>query len=123
MKARIKRTRPGSILLLTLCVLFSGHFSEALHAQDSLSTVRRSGRDHGYEAIEGFELVQPVPDRVPFGEGEYLLFAIQYGLLYAGDATLEGAREKAYRNIEKITFEDHNNQGANCLRCRRTIGA
>ena len=40
----------------------------------------------------------------------------------AGDATLEGARDKAYRNIEKLSFLDHNNNGANCLRFRRTIG-
>ncbi|MBN2125989.1 MAG: phosphoribosylamine--glycine ligase [Deltaproteobacteria bacterium] len=42
--------------------------------------------------------------------------------LIAGAPTLEGAREKAYRNIQKLTFEDHNNNGANCLRYRRTIG-
>ena len=42
--------------------------------------------------------------------------------LIAGDTTPEGAREKAYRNIEKITFEDHNNKAANCLRYRSTIG-
>jgi phosphoribosylamine--glycine ligase len=40
----------------------------------------------------------------------------------AGASTLEAAREKAYRNIERITFEDHNNNGANCLRFRKTIG-
>ncbi|MBW2029046.1 MAG: phosphoribosylamine--glycine ligase [Deltaproteobacteria bacterium] len=40
----------------------------------------------------------------------------------AGDSTLEGAREKAYRNIQKIVFEDHYNNGANCMRCRKTIG-
>jgi len=40
----------------------------------------------------------------------------------AGDKTLEAAREKAYRNIRLITFEDHNNGGANCLRYRNTIG-
>ncbi|MEE9420614.1 MAG: phosphoribosylamine--glycine ligase [Desulfatiglandaceae bacterium] len=40
----------------------------------------------------------------------------------AGDQSLEGAREKAYRNIELLSFEDHNNNGANCLRFRRTIG-
>ena len=40
----------------------------------------------------------------------------------AGDLTLEGAREKAYRNIEKIIFLDHNNNGENCMRYRRTIG-
>lgn len=42
--------------------------------------------------------------------------------LVAGDATLEKAREKAYRNIDRLVFEDHNNQGANCLRYRKTIG-
>ncbi|MDY6989885.1 MAG: phosphoribosylglycinamide synthetase C domain-containing protein, partial [Thermodesulfobacteriota bacterium] len=40
----------------------------------------------------------------------------------AGDATLEGAREKAYRNVKKLTFVDHNNKGENCLRYRQTIG-
>ncbi len=40
----------------------------------------------------------------------------------AGEATLEEAREKAYRNIQRLTFEDHNNDGANCLRYRKTIG-
>jgi len=40
----------------------------------------------------------------------------------AGAPTLEGAREKAYRNIERVAFEDHNNNGVNCLRFRETIG-
>jgi len=40
----------------------------------------------------------------------------------AGDQTLEGAREKAYRNIKKIIFLDHNNNNANCMRFRETIG-
>ena len=40
----------------------------------------------------------------------------------AGDPTLEGAREKAYRNIEKIAFIDHNNDDNNCMRFRKTIG-
>ena len=40
----------------------------------------------------------------------------------AGDPTLEGAREKAYRNIKKLIFVDHNNNGENCLRFRQTIG-
>ena len=35
---------------------------------------------------------------------------------------LEGARKKAYRNIEKIRFVDHNNDGANCMRYRQGIG-
>ncbi len=40
----------------------------------------------------------------------------------AGDPTLEGARKKAYRNMQLLIFEDHNNNGANCLRFRKTIG-
>jgi len=42
--------------------------------------------------------------------------------IIAGDSTLEAAREKAYRNIRVVTFEDHNNSGANCMRFRETIG-
>ncbi len=40
----------------------------------------------------------------------------------AGDPTLERARQKAYRNIARISFEDHYNNGANCMRYRKTIG-
>ena len=40
----------------------------------------------------------------------------------AGDTTLEGARDKAYRNIRKIAFLDHYNDNANCMRFRETIG-
>ncbi|HBF43966.1 MAG TPA: phosphoribosylamine--glycine ligase [Desulfobacteraceae bacterium] len=42
--------------------------------------------------------------------------------IIAGDSTLAGARAKAYRNIEQLTFEDHKNNSANCLRIRKTIG-
>ncbi|MCK4549093.1 MAG: DUF3108 domain-containing protein [Candidatus Krumholzibacteria bacterium] len=89
MRVDISNGRIPVILLLTLCVLFSGQFSVDLQAQDTAHVVTYSGKDHGYEMIKGFELVHPVPDIVPFGEGEYLVFAIQYGLIYAGDATLE----------------------------------
>lgn len=41
------------------------------------------------EQLAGFELVYAMPELIPFGEGERLVFAIQYGLIYAGDATLE----------------------------------
>ena len=40
----------------------------------------------------------------------------------AGDATLEAARDKAYRNVRKIAFLDHYNENANCMRYRETIG-
>ncbi len=89
MRPCISKGRIPVILLLTLCVLFSGQFSVGLNARETTRVVTKSGTDHGYEMIKGFELVHPVPDIVPFGEGENLLFAIQYGLIYAGDATLE----------------------------------
>ncbi|MEE9167711.1 MAG: phosphoribosylamine--glycine ligase [Candidatus Neomarinimicrobiota bacterium] len=40
----------------------------------------------------------------------------------AGGASLEEARKKAYRNIKRLSFIDHKNSNANCLRYRRTIG-
>ncbi|MDD4856654.1 MAG: DUF3108 domain-containing protein [Candidatus Krumholzibacteria bacterium] len=47
-------------------------------------------------ALDNFEVVRLSPVVVPFGEGELLTFAIQYGIIYAGDATLE------IRNIAEI---------------------
>ncbi len=42
--------------------------------------------------------------------------------LVAGDKTLEKARKKAYDNIKKISFIDHKQNDADCMRYRRTIG-
>ena len=42
--------------------------------------------------------------------------------IIAGDSTLEGAQEKAYRNIGYVSFLDHNNNNKNCMRYRKTIG-
>lgn len=84
---------------LAVCVLSWGQPDASRYSGDGADTghVLISGvTDHGYSQIRGFELVRPDPVRVPFGEGEYLLFAIQYGLIYAGDATLE------VRNIAEI---------------------
>lgn len=39
--------------------------------------------------VENFKIVKPLPEMVYFGVGEKLVFAIQYGLIYAGDATME----------------------------------
>ena len=54
------------------------------------------GAENGGEGIEqedpqlaGFTLVHLFPREVPFGEGELFTYAIQYGLIYAGEATLE----------------------------------
>jgi phosphoribosylamine--glycine ligase len=40
----------------------------------------------------------------------------------AGDLTLEGARDKAYKSIRKIAFLDHYNNDVNCMRFRESIG-
>lgn len=74
-------------------VLFFGQ-SMASDEGDSTSAgkagvVAEAGGDATDPALEGFTLVRPLPEIVPFGEGELLVFAIQYGLIYAGDATLE----------------------------------
>jgi hypothetical protein len=68
-----------TVILCLLFVLFQGRF------------LFHSGLLYGSEdeQLEGFELIYALPEQVPFGEGERLVFAIQYGLIYAGDATLE----------------------------------
>jgi phosphoribosylamine--glycine ligase len=43
--------------------------------------------------------------------------------IIAGDSTLEGAKEKAYRNMAHISLLDHNNNNENCIRYRKAIGA
>jgi phosphoribosylamine--glycine ligase len=40
----------------------------------------------------------------------------------AGGPSLEEARQKAYRNIERVVFVDHKHQDANCMRYRRSVG-
>jgi len=42
--------------------------------------------------------------------------------IIAGASTIEGAKEKAYRNISHISFLDHKSNNENCLRYRKTIG-
>jgi phosphoribosylamine--glycine ligase len=42
--------------------------------------------------------------------------------IIAGAKTLEEARQKAYRNIAKISFKDHKQNNADCIRYRQTIG-
>jgi hypothetical protein len=68
-----------AVIFCLLFVLFQGRF--LLHL----------GMLYGAEdqQLEGFELVYTLPEQVPYGEGERFVFAIQYGLIYAGDATLE----------------------------------
>ena len=68
-----------AVIVLLLFVLFQGRF---LLGHGSL-------RGAEEDPLDGFELVYALPERIPFGEGERLVFAIQYGLIYAGDATLE----------------------------------
>ena len=70
-----------NILLGALFVLFSGH---AMGMESGGGSVETEDPE-----LAGFNLVHLFPREVPFGEGELLTYAIQYGLIYAGDATLE----------------------------------
>ncbi|MCD6261529.1 MAG: phosphoribosylamine--glycine ligase [Deltaproteobacteria bacterium] len=84
----------------------------------------RYGKGHRITGIDSLEPdiaiyfagVDKHPDKGLVTDGGRVMHIV------AGDATLEKAREKAYRNIQKLSFEDHNNNNANCLRFRKTIG-
>ncbi|HUU41335.1 MAG TPA: phosphoribosylamine--glycine ligase [Desulfatiglandales bacterium] len=84
----------------------------------------RYGKGHsitGLDKIERgialyFSGVREDPEKGLVTDGGRVLHVI------AGDATLEGARQKAYRNIEHLSLLDHNNNNSNCIRYRKTIG-
>ena len=84
----------------------------------------RYGKGHvvaGLDKIERgiatyFSGVREDPEKGLITDGGRVLHII------AGDSTLEGAREKAYRNIEYISLLDYNNNNNNCIRYRKTIG-
>ncbi len=85
---------------------------------------KRYGKGHKIEGIDGLERGTVVYYAgVDMHEEKGL---VTYGgrvlHLVTGDKTLEKAREKAYRNIKKIVFIDHNQDNANCVRYRETIG-
>jgi len=82
----IRRGRFRAAAVAAITVLYFGQARPAVDTTTVLVSPDGSGGD---SRVEGFEVVRPSPSRVPFGEGEYLLFSIQYGLIYAGDATLE----------------------------------
>ncbi len=73
--------------LASLCVLVSVQSGLAGEAE-SAPPQEQGGYSLDRE-LEGMEIVHRFPELVPYGEGELLTFAIQYGLIYAGDATLE----------------------------------
>jgi len=61
-------------------VLFSGH---------AAGMQEEGGVETEDDQLAGFKMVRLFPREVPFGEGELFTYAIQYGLIYAGEATLE----------------------------------
>ena len=69
-----------SILLGAFFVLF---FGQVAGAQEGGAVEEEDPQ------LAGFNLVHLFPREVPFGEGELFTYAIQYGLIYAGEATLE----------------------------------
>ena len=104
---RMKRMRfvkrKAALVLLSILwtiVSFSGHIKceEQLQAaDDTIITINRPDStveiavDGGTvdPKLKGFRLVQKLPRGVWYGEGERLDFSIQYGLIYAGNATME----------------------------------
>jgi phosphoribosylamine--glycine ligase len=84
----------------------------------------RYGKGHKIAGLENIERgvtvyfagVDEHPEKGLVTQGGRVLHVI------AGDSTLEAARQKTYRNIEHIVYEDHNNNGTNCMRFRRAIG-
>ncbi|HSG28081.1 MAG TPA: DUF3108 domain-containing protein [Candidatus Krumholzibacterium sp.] len=83
----------GIYLLMCIPVHFIGQrevFAGTQAADTAIVDGRTRGTfDHGIEKLEGFELINVLPSRIPFGEGENLVYSIQYGLITAGEATLE----------------------------------
>lgn len=69
-------------IFMTMVLIFVGAYGLA----DSSERGQEEPQDNN---LDGYEIVKPLPKIVPFGVGEKLTFAIQYGLIYAGDATLE----------------------------------
>jgi hypothetical protein len=68
---------------------FDGLSCNASAAADSANVRNEAEKGQADPQLEGFKLMHLLPEDVPFGEGELFTFAIQYGLIYAGDATLE----------------------------------
>jgi hypothetical protein len=82
-------TRWILFIILSTIVLFTGQ-GRCLDVEAPTGAPADGDRgDPADPQLVGFELVNIFPKTVPFGEGERLSFAIQYGLIYAGDATLE----------------------------------
>ena len=87
-----------SVLMIAAGVLFWRHgaSNSGVWAAVSPSDSQEEGGASPDAQLEGMKIVHRFPEIVPYGEGELLTFAIQYGLIYAGDATLE------VRNVASI---------------------
>jgi hypothetical protein len=88
------------VLFAALSVLFFGQVAAskcdiAPQLEGSRGQEDTAGREAD-SSLGDFEVVHLFPQVVAFGEGELLTFAIQYGIIYAGDATLE------IRNVAEI---------------------
>jgi hypothetical protein len=89
---------PALILKVTtivlMIVLICGHnilFAEEKNNSEQATSqnILKGSLDHGIARLEGYELVNVFPRTIPFGEGENFIFSIRYGLIKAGEATLE----------------------------------
>jgi len=84
---------PAVTAIYAPIVLFSGHSAAQSAQEDSVAVAGAKTingiYDHGIEELLGYELVNLLPESIPFTEGEDLVFTIRYGLINAGEATLE----------------------------------
>jgi hypothetical protein len=88
---RLSRWLVFGLIFVASSVLFSGQPGSTKDIPTAASGPQEQGDNEnaGNSQLEGFKLVHLFPEIVPFGEGELFTYAIQYGLIYAGDATLE----------------------------------
>ncbi len=88
---RLRTVRGSIALVVFVSVLFWGHIGlpGLSPAGDAMAQQAQNDEAARNAGLDGYRIVHRFPEIVPYGEGELLTFAIQYGLIYAGDATLE----------------------------------
>jgi hypothetical protein len=78
-------------LLISIAVLVSADKVTSLNTlkQGNEERVNSDASENRNNNLNGFVIVKPIPEVVPFGVGEKLVFGLQYGIIYAGKASLE----------------------------------
>jgi len=87
-KRLVKGTVIAGLVAVAANIFAVNNVSPAIEQEDS-GFIKNAGSEEHDNNLKGFEIIKPLPELIPFGVGERLVFALQYGLIYAGDATLE----------------------------------